>query len=268
VEKPTKRIASLSQRLFVRKSLFSVAALFLIILFSANSCSRWRKPKKVNNKFKISIPLPEDYPLLTKSIEKIIIAKFPEAEMTIQESLADTFEIAPFDEWLTQAGTKQILQLKLNFQSKEERNLVSNYLRSTEKILPIKISPDPVAEDYAAMALNISKSENILCNARFENRDLYERELCRRFLQSFCSNETKYKKKKIESQALCSLRYRDATQQASSSTIDLLSARELNIATFPLPIKANSKYPLNTFDEIDAETLSILFQQTSVKNEY
>lgn len=239
-----------------------LAKFSLLLFFCLIGCHRKKKPeKKENLNFQISIPLPEDYSFMVKSIQRVILEKVPKADIKVNEVLSGTYEVAPVEDWLTKAASQQILELVITFSSQEERKQVTAFLNSQDHPAPFKLQLSPLEEG------TLPRGENPLCYTRYEDRDLYERELCRSFVQNYCPSEAKTRRKKNGELPLCRLRFRETEQSASSPKLDLMSLRELKIASFPIPLRYNSTYPLSKLDEIDIETLNLLFQPSSQKTE-
>jgi hypothetical protein len=230
-----------------------VRSFFLLTLFFVSNCSRFLKDRaREPTKFSVSIPLAEEYSLISGTLVNLIKLKLPRAEVKIVDALSDEYSFGSIEDWLAQANESGILRLYLQIAKLDDRSHIVSFLKANEAKLPFKVSLPSLDVDAS-----VTRGENLFCRMKIESKDLFERQLCTELLQALCGKELRPQTAaKSNFSPKCALIPSLGTKTKPEERV-----RDLFLTGFPLPLKIKNEYPLNRISEIKENLLISLFRE-------
>jgi hypothetical protein len=248
----------------VRTRAFLLIKFWTLVSFFFFSCSKFiQKKEKKPESFSIYLPLAEDYPILKNTLESVIKEKFPKAKVQLRDYLSSNYVMAPFDEWFMKANQNGFLQLVIHVPEWEERDSLVAFLKQNSSKLLFSHSIPPLVSPQKEP--RVSRGEGYFCRMTFETKDILEQQLCRELVSLLCptnlGSSPKNSKQIYES-------YRSAPKCSLKFTLPLkenqekkANAKDILLASFPLPLKVKNDYPFERFTDIEESAIIALFKE-------
>lgn len=223
----------------------------LSLFFFLSDCSK-KKEEKKSYSFNVKIPLEDDYPLLKQALVGIIRLSFPKQSVAVEEGLSDRYEIAPFENWITNSDPDYLLKLQIRVDRSEDLPHVQSFLNRDEINLPFKIKL-PKSENSSSEY----KGEAMFCRMQAEGRDILSRQLCRTLMQAACFKEIRPQARRLGN--VLPVRCELVLVKQESANGEQKAPKFLNLTGFPLPLRVRGDYPFSRYVEADETLLINLF---------